>query len=353
MAAESIFVGNPALSYPRLDVSIQAQTYVRDQFWPDSETSLTEYVSYFRYFRWAIETVLWPNTAAETALLATQTYKDLATVVRYLEDNNDKSRTEIADGLHSFFPQSPRTSILRSMDLAVRLWMMLHLRSTENPIGPQLADVAAVEWKPKQSLRNLVASVFPKSKRGAAGSSRYGTNISIDFTIMNIRRLCRIEVAWTQNLRDHLKFDPSGRVLYIYPHKVCLISHLEQGKPYPKDFLLESLRTLDLLFPYGDKSTEDWLEKNNQPFHRTSSSHVQVRARNLDEFRYWNRQLSELYFVFLQPPTTVSQMWYDRRNPIQWYTFWLAAVIAVLTVLFGSLGTYIGFKQIELAQKSM
>ena len=34
-------------------------------------------------------------------------------------------------------------------------------------------------------------------------------------------------------------------------------------------------------------------------------------------------------------PSTISQFRYDRRNGVQWYTFWVAVLVLVLTVAFG------------------
>ena len=353
MANALIF--DPSLDPQRItkaSLDLQVQNHVRDSFWPGSNTSLSEFVSYFRYIQWSLSMLSWPH-ASEKDLFSVEKYQDLATVVQCMDEHYDESRVEIATRLQTHFQNSSQDHILRSMDLAIRLWMTLHLRSSDVPIGPLLSDMTTVEWKRKQSLRNLVAATFPRCRNDLALSAFHQNHIDADFNIMNIRRLCRIQVHWTQNLKDHLRFDHSTRRLFIYPHKVCLLNHLERRKVYPKDFLLETIRTLDLLFPFGDRSTETWLEESNQPFHRTSSSYMQARANNFGEFRYWRRQIMELYHVFQQPPATVLHMWRDRRNPMQWYTFWLAALIVVLTIVFGSLGTYIGFKQIELAERSI
>lgn len=60
----------------------------------------------------------------------------------------------------------------------------------------------------------------------------------------------------------------------------------------------------------------------------------------------------DLHDVFEQAPRSVLQIWFDRRNPIQWWTFWLAAVIAVLTVVFGVISSYTGYRQAFLAEKA-
>jgi hypothetical protein len=67
------------------------------------------------------------------------------------------------------------------------------------------------------------------------------------------------------------------------------------------------------------------------------------RPLKLRGFKYMREHLLELYEeVFLSPPASWAQLWSDRRNPQQWFTFWLALIIAILTVIatfFTILGT--------------
>jgi len=60
----------------------------------------------------------------------------------------------------------------------------------------------------------------------------------------------------------------------------------------------------------------------------------------------------DLYDVFEQAPRSVLQMWHDRRNTMQWWTFWLAAVIAAMTVVFGVFSSYTGYRQAFFAEKA-
>ena len=40
----------------------------------------------------------------------------------------------------------------------------------------------------------------------------------------------------------------------------------------------------------------------------------------------------------------------DRMNPLQWWTFWIAATLLVLTIVFGVLTTYTKLRQIASAK---
>jgi hypothetical protein len=176
--------------------------------------------------------------------------------------------------------------------------------------------------------------------------------------------ICGMRVAWTDNLIDHLHYDPSpvprswwqfwqyrgsGGTIYIYPHKVCLSSHYETTDVYGKDILEETMKSLDLLFPFGDSQTRSFLSQERHPFFLADTPTF-PRTMDLGDFSFWRRRIVILYDAFNAPPSRVQQMWKDTRNPIQWWTFWLAALITILTMIFGAISVYTGFKQVELAE---
>ena len=326
----------------------QVQQYIKDAFWPNSKSSIAEYASYFRYFQWTLSVLAWPKGIIDSEQFALKTYGDLARTVRCMETNIDLNRLMIAEKLRDELPKSSQGQILRSMDLAARLWLTLHVRSGDFPVGPSLSDITETQWMDRMSLQNMVQECFQPSTYSI---EHHDARIDTAFTVKNLRKLCRIKIQWTANLRDHLDYDRSTGTLHLFPHKICLTSHLESNDVLPKDLVAETLRTLDLLFPFGEESTQKYLAENGQDFYRTSSRDLS-RATDFGEFRYWRRRLVELHGLFHQAPRSVLQMWHDRRNPIQWWTFWLAVVIALLTVLFGVISSYTGFQQVALAEKA-
>ena len=60
------------------------------------------------------------------------------------------------------------------------------------------------------------------------------------------------------------------------------------------------------------------------------------KDRDIRNFKYWHDRLVILKEVFdSTDPGHVKQWWFDRRKRVQWYTFWIAATVLVLTVFFG------------------
>ncbi len=103
----------------------------------------------------------------------------------------------------------------------------------------------------------------------------------------------------------------------------------------PKDVLREAIETLNLLFPVYDPATEKLLMNQQQkiPFHAEAPVGG-PRGLNIFEYNVWRDRLLELYEnVYLSPPASVAQLWKDRRNPQQFWTFWIALLILALTIV--------------------
>ncbi len=287
----------------------------------------------------------WPHGVIDTTEYAMQTCGDLRKFLRCIEACSNSNQNSIAEKIQKMLSDCSQDQILRSIDLTVRLWLNLHVRSDEYPAGPSLSGMTEIQWHEGIPLQDIIKEAFPSSSFVVL---EHESLIDPSFTVENLHRLCRIKIRWTANLKDHLRLDRSSSTLHIFPHKICLLSHLASCDILPKDLVSETLKSLDLLFPFSKEST---LEHNGQDFLRISSPNPSGTVY-LGDFRYWQKRLKQLHDVYNQAPKSFLQMWYDRRNPVQWWTFRLAGIIAVLTLVFGVIASYTGFQQVALAEKT-
>jgi len=120
---------------------------------------------------------------------------------------------------------------------------------------------------------------------------------------------------------------------------------------------------MSLLFPEYDKDTEIWFEKqriktekrNELPLDPLARQCGQLKAeeRQTCKFEYWHDRLVILKQLFDEAePSSISQWWCDRRKGVQWYTFWVAAVVLALTIVFGLIQSVEGALQVWLALPS-
>lgn len=126
---------------------------------------------------------------------------------------------------------------------------------------------------------------------------------------------------------------------------------------FPDGFAAETLRTLALLFPPHDVRTKKWIVSGSR-YWKDGSVQVdleilkcgRVRDRSADQFAYWRKELVALQVIFDKPrQLTLTQSLHDRRNIAQWYTFWIAVVVLVLTVFFGMIQSVLAAVQVYKA----
>lgn len=110
---------------------------------------------------------------------------------------------------------------------------------------------------------------------------------------------------------------------------------------FPDGFVEETRRTLTLLLPSGPE-TRKWFRKQQTAKNYILDPKViecgRLKAddRQIEKFRFWRDRLVILKQVFDEAkPGNISQWWWDRRNWVQWYTFWVAVIVLFLTFFFG------------------
>jgi hypothetical protein len=106
------------------------------------------------------------------------------------------------------------------------------------------------------------------------------------------------------------------------------------------DFIEETLDTITLLLPQDNTTSNRWFEERREelgldPAARTHG-HLNASSRRLHKFKHWGERLFILKQAFDESePKSVSQWWYDDRKRVQWYTFWIAVLVLLLTIIFG------------------
>lgn len=121
----------------------------------------------------------------------------------------------------------------------------------------------------------------------------------------------------------------------------------------------ETLQTLALLLPRRDTQVSRWfrqqqnLKELQNRVDREAASERRLKAaeRQISKFTYWHDRLVILKQAFDESqPKNLRQWWNDRRNPVQWYNFWLAvALIVGLTIFFGVVSSVEGGIQVYKA----
>ena len=117
------------------------------------------------------------------------------------------------------------------------------------------------------------------------------------------------------------------------------------------------------MLPEHDKDVETWFEKQQEQVQKRGKlpldpkarecGQLKVEERQIETFSYWHDRLVILKQAFDEAePSDIKQWWHDRRKRVQWYTFWVAAVVLGLTIFFGLVQSIEGGIQVYYAAHS-
>jgi hypothetical protein len=256
-------------------------------------------------------------------------------------------REDIKSNLkHLFTTQSDReVEILNnSVDLAARLYLMMSIGDNKYAFSSGTSET----WD-EGNLKDFLSLYFNDPQR----LSNSGIKFEKSFNAYNLGRIAGIRVKWTNNLMDHLRMiDADDRTVEVF-HHVSFLKHVKH-QLFPPGLLDETLRTLSLLFPPHDPDTEKFFQTvdSNTVLDKQLGlcAPLRLTERQIVNFDFWHDRLIMLKQAFDQSrPATLSQWWYDRRNGVQWYTFWIAIVVLFLTIFFGMAQTILSAMQVYKA----
>ena len=171
---------------------------------------------YFKYYDEEIE-LLQQGILRDTwqiTHLAVRTHKDLFSTVDILRNSQSSCRPAIRALLEPQLLSTNELKIDRSINLALRLWLMINVQDLRFESLRYGTD--RVEWNDESTLQEFVQGLFPKSYwKITAQSSRLGPY----FTAAFMHRVCGLKIEWTTSILDHLRLDRRRKALKVFPYR--------------------------------------------------------------------------------------------------------------------------------------
>jgi hypothetical protein len=229
-----------------------------------------------------------------------------------------------------------------SVDLAARLYLMINVGEVKYAVSSGTSWI----WH-EGNLKNFLSAKFGFPQVLNGGNLKFEKT----FNAYRLKRIAGIKFEWTNNLADHLRMT-DDKTVEIF-HHASFLKHVKH-QLFPEGLLEETLRTLSLLFPPHDTDTEKFFQELDRSTvldkQLTQCRQLQLDQRRIETYRFWHDRLVLLAQAFDQSrPATLSQWWHDRRNGVQWYTFWVAIVVLFLTIFFGMVQSIEGALQVYKA----
>ncbi|KAH8889239.1 hypothetical protein GQ53DRAFT_723424 [Thozetella sp. PMI_491] len=275
-------------------------------------------------------------------------------LMQKLNSTDQLTRAQALDQARGVCPgEKAVEKLLRSIDLAVRLWLTIDVSSLD------LRRQGLVIWTSEATLDGAIESYFTNMENSSLPRKRQFTadDIPPTLTAELLVNNYGYTVSWTSNLADHLSIDWKHKIITIYEHKICLYNHLrfQDNCGISHSVLEDALDTLNLLFPFQDDATKRFLVKHKKPFYGLGFC-GRPRKLDLSEYQHWQGRVSDLVYLASGPPVGLQQLRLDkdRRNLLSFATFWIATGVGVLTLVsiaFGIAATVYGVMQYNLALK--
>ncbi|KAH7116717.1 hypothetical protein B0J11DRAFT_592685 [Dendryphion nanum] len=291
------------------------------------------------------------NTLNQTGIrnLPIKSFQDLFTTVEVLKNNATSTHLEIIEllKLKSCFESSADIDIQNSIALTVRLWLGVNVCFSKTIREGIYPGRTTVTWEGNQILENI--PIFPDT------NTRLDTSAELDMlTAINLKRFCRLEFEWANCLNDHLRLSgPRGRrVLHVYQHKKILIDHEDAESPFKTGLIDEIVRSLNLLFPWGDLATKSMLEAAGKKGVMWVDARKRGSALTLDDFDDLRPRIKRLLDLFNGPPEGFRHALFDRRDTGQIVAVWAAIIGVVLTIGLGIVASVFTIKQYIVAAQA-
>ncbi|GAP92683.1 hypothetical protein SAMD00023353_9600310 [Rosellinia necatrix] len=299
---------------------------------PSQDLDMSAYAEYFRRQWYAVA------ADADGRYVATQKVDDIFQIVRHLLQGHHRS--SIVSRLNKTNPTATESACNSAVDLAVRLLLMLKVGVIKHQASPRFC----LNWE-KGNLQSFVREQFNQ----LPVLDSHHVRLPKSFDAWNISTIGGLKIEFTDYLADHLLLVDDDTTILLFHHASFLECQVETL--YPDGLVDETLRTLALLFPQsefssrtrGSKTKREWLRNlrlvsNPCLIDQRVALCGDLRAedRQIERFTFWRDRLIILKQVYDDAtPRTVNQWWHDRRNGERWCTFWVAALVLIITTTLG------------------
>ncbi|KAJ4983254.1 hypothetical protein SVAN01_11267 [Stagonosporopsis vannaccii] len=318
---------------------------ITEKFWgipPNQTPAIPD--AYWKFYAEECERAL----GDDGSNILVRTHQDIIDTVLSL--NSGHLRQEIQDTLRQKLSR-PHQNELELLDRAIDLSASLLLMVDVGEVPHVFSGRRRLEWT-SGTLRECVALGFERRP----SLEHKGIKLERTFSAPSLARFAGIKIEPTTNLLDHLRLTNDDTKLHVF-HHASFLNHQLNGSLLPDGLAEETIRTLALLFPQTEARDRKWYRQLPSTFfldpELMQCGHLTADDRQLENFEYWHDRLVVLKQVFDEAsPKTISQWWYDRRNSVQWYTFWVAILVLVWTLITGLIQSIASIMQVYAAFNS-
>ncbi|KAH8733693.1 hypothetical protein BGZ61DRAFT_384043 [Ilyonectria robusta] len=316
-------------------------------------TALTQYNSFVAYYKKICASYDPPVSSSEAAL---RSHDDVGRIVEILRRHPEKPKGDI----HKLaFPTlGDALDQDNAINLAVSIFAMSNCGSQES--SPILLEEGSnrITWRAGITLSQYIELVLPRSE--GFESRQHFSHSFLDpscpmVMAKDLKRLAGTSICGTDDITNHLRYDVTNNVLFIFRHARILKEHLRLSKncgnepslldclnvgAMPRQYVLEVLySTQKIVFPLWDSDSVGLLQSLvvNAGFDKSildGQDHGFIRDdEERIDFQYLSLRLYDIFQEIQNPrPRGRLAKWLDRRSGARYVI--LATIAGLLFAVF-------------------
>ncbi|KAI1442715.1 hypothetical protein F5Y02DRAFT_236614 [Annulohypoxylon stygium] len=302
----------------------------------------------------------------EVDTLLPESHDDVIQCVKSLYEQYELTRNNITN---SWFPGRGSTLAEREHILRIAVNVAFMIDIDEKDYYPELFNSEGphrAKWEDNQTFADFLEKSFLPLQWGASKKIYMGSKKGLK--AWKLTKRYGITIKATDNLLEHLLYDPKEHTLKIFHHISYLRSHLKHSKDMdlelnirqslekktlPPRLLFETVLSLQtILFPIvtsGHEPSEALLKKciKEERFDKELLFFELVREIPPDfTFKYWGERIERLQEIVERPPPRGAILSWIERHTSERNALTVAIIGLFLSAFFGLLGVILGGLQL-------
>ncbi|KAL3443966.1 hypothetical protein BJX65DRAFT_320303 [Aspergillus insuetus] len=338
----------------------------------DSTGTHEAFPAYFKLY----ESIFCPaenhNTIIQIDNPAFESHADILECARTLRANPTLTHEQLTSYLSSSRAIS-QTDCRNAIQSVVRVAFMLDC-SVRDKYSPnyEVSGYSHARWEAREPFASYVERAVPRHTpdQGSGFDPNRHRNA---LKAWKLKKRCRLQFLPTDNIMEHLLYDPKTQIVQVFHHTGYLKSHLRRSQDQafdqevlgslklgmlPPQLLLETLHTIQfILFPIssdkGGKSTrmlKALMRKHGfDPNARVDEGLIRKDVPPKFKYEYWAHRLKILYHLAKSPPPRNWVVSWIERHTSERNALTVAIVGLFLSAFFGLLTCLIGGAQLYIA----
>ena len=213
----------PLLVDPTVDPpSPNVRAEIVEVFWREGiPVNLASYDAYFRhcYYDEIQKFHIQSGRPRHRDISALPDHKDIILLARHLSRHGELHKEALQTSVHDeLFPQASMDVISQVIELVLRLWLMMNVRTS---LKIQTPGTPSIPWRDNACLFEFVKHQFPAASETVAGNTTLQSPdfaFEVTLTAPNLVKYSGVNIEWTACLADHLRYDRGRRILRLFKY---------------------------------------------------------------------------------------------------------------------------------------